>query len=151
MNDKIKYILSVIGGFIATATKQYGLILLFVVIGIVFDFVTGLVKSKITGVPWSSKRGFVGFWKKISLLAALFFGVFLDYFIPMSLEKIVSVEVPFALPFGLIIGSYIVLNECISICENLYECNPDIIPKWIANLLKNAKGKINEDKNDQDG
>lgn len=51
MNDKIKYILSVIGGFIATATKQYGLILLFVVIGIVFDFVTGLVKSKITGVP----------------------------------------------------------------------------------------------------
>ena len=28
MNDKIKYILSVIGGFIATATKQYGLILL---------------------------------------------------------------------------------------------------------------------------
>ena len=54
-------------------------------------------------------------------------------------------------PFGLIIGSYIVLNECISICENLYECNPDIIPKWIANLLKNAKGKINEDKNGQDG
>ena len=44
-------------------------------IGIVFDFVTGLVKSKITGVPWSSKRGFIGFWKKISLLAALFFGV----------------------------------------------------------------------------
>ena len=28
MNDKIKYILSVIGGFIATVTKQYGLILL---------------------------------------------------------------------------------------------------------------------------
>ena len=102
MNDKIKYILSVIGGFIATATKQYGLILLFVVIGIVFDFVTGLVKSKIMGVPWSSKRGFIGFWKKISLLAALFFGVFLDYFIPMSLEKIVSVEVPnrFALRFN---------------------------------------------------
>ena len=64
MNDKIKYILSVIGGFIATATKQYGLILLFVVIGIVFDFVTGLVKSKITGVPWSSKRGFIGFSRR---------------------------------------------------------------------------------------
>ena len=34
MNDKIKYILSVIGGFIATATKQYGLILLFVAVAI---------------------------------------------------------------------------------------------------------------------
>ena len=37
MNDKIKYIIYVIGGFIATTTKQYGLMLLFVVIGIVFD------------------------------------------------------------------------------------------------------------------
>lgn len=75
MNDKIKYILSVIGGFIATATKQYGLILLFVVIGIVFDFVTGLVKSKIMGVPWSSKRGFIGFWKRYRFLRRCFRGI----------------------------------------------------------------------------
>lgn len=142
MNDKIKYILSVLGGLLATITKQYGLILIFVVIGIFMDCITGLVKSKITGKGWSSKLGFVGFWKKVSLLIALFFGIFLDYFIPTTLEKIVSVEIPFALPFGLIIGAYIVLNECISICENLYECNPDIVPKWIVGLLRNAKEKI---------
>ena len=145
MNNKIKYLLSVICGLIATAAKQYGLILLFVIIGITFDFVTGIIKSKITGVPISSKKGFVGFWKKIALLAALFFGVFLDYFIPTTLEKIVSLEIPFALPFGLIIGAYIVINECISICENLYACNPGIMPKWIANLLKNAKDKIEKE------
>ena len=145
MNDKIKYCTSIIGGIVATATKQYGLILLFVIIGILFDWITGLVKSKITGVPWSSKVGFVGFWKKVSLLVALFFGVFLDYFIPTVLEKIVAIEIPFALPFGLIIGAYITLNECISICENLYECNPDIVPKWIVGLLKSAKDKISEE------
>ena len=152
MDEKIKYILSVLGGLLATATKQYGLILLFVVIGIFMDWITGLVKSKITGVAWSSKVGFVGFWKKVSLLAALFFGIFLDYFIPTTLEKIVTVELPFALPFGLIIGAYIVLNECISICENLYACNPDIVPKWIVGLLRNAKDKISDgdkDKNDK--
>lgn len=148
MNDKFKYLFSLISGLIATATKQYGLILLFVVVGIFFDWITGLVKSKITGVPWSSKVGFIGFWKKISLLVALSFGIFLDCFIPATLEKIVAVEIPFALPFGLIIGAYITLNECISICENLYACNPDIIPKWITGLLKNAKGKITDcDKN----
>ena len=32
MDEKIKYILSVLGGLLATATKQYGLILLFVII-----------------------------------------------------------------------------------------------------------------------
>ena len=148
MHNKIKYLLSVICGLIATAAKQYGLILLFVIIGITFDFVTGIIKSKITGVPISSKKGFVGFWKKIALLAALFFGVFLDYFIPTTLEKIVSLEIPFALPFGLIIGAYIVINECISICENLYACNPGIMPKWIANLLKNAKDKIEDKKSE---
>lgn len=145
MSEKIKYILSAIGGVFATLTKQYGLILLFVVIGVVFDFVTGIIKCKVTGKPLSSKKGYVGMWKKISLLAALFFGVMLDYFIPNMLEKIVSLELPFALPFGLVIGTYIVLNECISICENLYECNPDIIPKWIEKLLKNAKEKIEEE------
>ena len=150
MNDKVKYLLSLLGGVLATATKQYGLIFLFVVIGIVFDFVTGIIKSKVTGIALSSKRGFIGFWKKISLLAALFFGVFLDYFIPTILKKIVSLEIPFALPFGLVIGAYIVINECISICENLYACNPDIMPKWIKKLIENAKDKI-EDKNDING
>lgn len=149
MEDKVKYILSVIGGLLATATKQYGLILLFVIIGIFMDCITGLIKSKITGKGWSSKVGFVGFWKKVSLLVALFFGIFLDYFIPTTLEKIVTVELPFALPFGLIIGAYIVLNECISICENLYSCNPDIVPKWIVGLLRNAKEKIADDDKDK--
>ncbi|MGN1481281.1 phage holin family protein [Porcipelethomonas sp.] len=144
MTGKFKYLISVICGLIATAAKQYGLILSFVVIGIVMDFVTGLVKCKVTGIPISSQKGYKGFWKKISLLAALFFGVFLDYFIAGVLEKIVSVELPFALPFGLIIGAYIVLNESISICENLYACNPGIMPKWIANLLKSTKEKIDE-------
>ena len=144
MNEKIKYLLSVVGGVLAAMTKQYGVILLFVIIGIVFDFVTGMIKSKVTGIPLSSRRGFVGFWKKVSLLAALFFGVFLDYFIPSVLDEIAAVQLPFGLPFGLIIGAYIVINECISICENLYACTPSIMPKWVRKLIENAKEKIEE-------
>ena len=144
MNEKIKYLLSVVGGVLAAMTKQYGVILLFVIIGIVFDFVTGMINSKVTGIPLSSRRGFVGFWKKVSLLAALFFGVFLDYFIPSVLDEIAAVQLPFGLPFGLIIGAYIVINECISICENLYACNPRIMPKWVRKLIENAKEKIEE-------
>lgn len=149
MTDKMKILLSVVSGIFASLTRQYGLILLFVIIGIVFDFVTGIVKCKVTGKPLSSKKGFRGFWKKMSLLAALFFGVFLDCFITSALSEIISLDLPFALPFGLVIGAYIVLNECISICENLYECNPDIIPKWVANLLKNAKEKLSDEEENE--
>ena len=140
--------MSTIGGFAAALTQQYALILACVVIAIVFDTITGLLKSKVTEKPWSSKRGTIGFWKKIALLVALAFGIFLDYFIPVALGA-VSITLPFNTPFGLIVGVYIVLNESISICENFYEINPMILPKWIIRLLRTTAEKIDEEEDNK--
>ncbi|MBQ2015661.1 MAG: phage holin family protein, partial [Clostridia bacterium] len=41
-------------------------------------------------------------------------------------------------------GIYIILNESISICENIYKANKKSLPKWIKKLLSGAKGKIDE-------
>lgn len=139
-----KYGIAALGGLTATITQQYALIFVCVVVAIVLDVITGLIKSKVTGKPWSSKRGTIGFWKKIALLVALTFGIFLDFFIPITL-KTVNVDLPFATPFGLMIGVYITLNESISICENLYEINPMALPKWIVKLLKATSEKINDE------
>lgn len=140
--DRVKYVLTVVGGVIATLMEQYALIFVCVIVGIIFDVVTGLIKSKVKGIPWNSKQGTAGFWKKISLLTALSFGVFMDYFIPIALN-VVSITLPFNCPFGLIIGVYIVFNESISICENLYSINPNTIPVWIVRLFKTASDKLN--------
>ncbi len=148
MEKLYKILLSVIGGAIAAMTEKYGLILLFVIIVVVFDIITGVAKSKATGVKLDSKTGTKGFWKKISLLLGLFFGVFLDYFITEA-TQVVDIVLPFASPFGLIVGVYIVLNESISICENLYACNPKSIPPWIANLLKTASNKIDNENEEE--
>ena len=78
----------------------------------------------------------------------MFFGVFLDYFITEA-TQVVDIVLPFASPFGLIVGVYIVLNESISICENLYACNPKSIPPWIANLLKTASNKIDNENEEE--
>lgn len=136
-------IASVAGGIVATATHQYALILSCVIIAIIFDVVTGLIKSKVKEKPWSSRRGMIGFWKKISLLVALFFGMFLDFFIPVALAA-VNAELPYGCPFGLTIGVYITLNESISICENLYAINPMTLPKWIVNLMRKTSDKIDD-------
>lgn len=138
-----KHIVSVIGGFLAALAQQYALILTCVIIAIVFDVITGLIKSKVKEKPWSSKRGMIGFWKKISLLVALFFGMFLDFFIPVALTA-ANTELPFNTPFGLIIGVYITLNESISICENLYAINPMTLPKWIMTLMRKTSEKIDD-------
>lgn len=138
-----KHVLSVIGGFFAALAHQYSLILTCVIIAIIFDIVTGLIKSRVKEKPWSSRRGVIGFWKKIALLVALFFGMFLDFFIPVALTA-VNAELPFNSPFGLIIGVYITLNESISICENLYAINPMTLPKWIMTLMRKTSEKIDD-------
>lgn len=144
MEEKIKWLLSIIMGGLTTFTRQYGLMIVFVIIAIVTDVITGIIKAKATGEPLESKKGTKGFFKKMALLVALFFGFFLDYALPYFMSQI-HVDVNYNMPFALIIAFYICLNEAISIAENLYATNPSIMPKWIVNILTNAKDKIDNE------
>ncbi len=141
VKDFFEVALATFLGFLSTFCKQYGLILAMVFVVIIIDFVTGLIKAKLGG---NIESGIArkGFFKKIALFVALFFGMFLDWFAPMMLNSI-NIELSFAMPFAMIIGCYIVINECISIAENLYEINPNTVPKFIVNCLKIAQDKIN--------
>lgn len=130
-----------IGGVLMTEFGKYVPIVSCVLIAICLDTITGLVKSKVKGTPISSKKGTKGFWKKVGLICTLFLGFFFDYFFPV-LISVVSIELPFKSPIGTIFGSYIVLNESISICENLAVINPGIVPSWIINILTGAHTKI---------
>ena len=132
---------------VASFFQQYGLVTAFVIVVILLDFATGLIKAKISGEGWESKKGTRGFWKKVALLCALSFGIFLDAFIPLVLEIGFSVSMPFNIPIGMVVAVYIILNESISITENLYCCNSEIIPKWIASFLKLAKDSVDRTEN----
>lgn len=138
----IKIVISAVCGIIAAFFDKYGILITAVITAIVIDFITGLVKAKMNG-GWSSKTASKGFWKKIALLVALTFGIFLDFVVPAVLTD-VGIVLPFKLPFALVISCYIVINECISIAENLYVINPDTMPNWIVKLLKIAKKEIEE-------
>ena len=140
--EKIKWLLSALLGMLATFFEQYGVLIVLVAVAIVFDLVTGLIKAKVSeNDVFSSEKCRRGFYKKIALLLAMCFGFFLDMFIPYALENI-HVTLPFDLPFSMVISFYIILNESISICENLYATNPEIMPKWIVGLLTNVKEKL---------
>lgn len=136
-----KLIITFITSTVLSFLGAYAYVLACVLVAICLDVITGLVASKIKGKPISSNTGMIGFWKKLSLLMAMFFGIFLDVFIPL-LFGIVQINLPFKLPIGTIIGCYICLNECISILENLNKCNSHILPKWIRSLLAGAKNTI---------
>lgn len=143
--DKItlKISASFLTGLAASFWGVYGPVMVCVLIAIIMDVVTGLVKAKALGLPWSSKVGARGFWKKMALITALAFGIFLDAFVPIMLG-VATVELPFKLPIGTIVGCYIVLNESISIFENIYAVNPVAVPKWVKTILEGARDDINE-------
>lgn len=148
----IKFITAFFGGLTASFFGAYAPIFLCVVGAICFDVVTGLIKSKVTGKPINSNDGTRGFWRKMALLVALFFGVFLDVFFPVLLGA-VSLDLPFKLPIGTVVGCYIVINESISIIENINAAAPQALPSWVKKLLKGAGetidkgGRDNESKN----
>lgn len=142
--EKIKWLLSVIGGALVTFGKQYHAIIMFTLIVIILDFITGTIKAKATGEGLNSKKATIGFWKKIALFVGLSFGFFLDYFIPFMLTYI-NIDMPQTALFGMVFGCYIVINESLSIAENLYMINPDVLPKWVVKMLTDAKGQIDKE------
>ena len=140
--DNMKKLVSVLAGICLSFTKQYGLIISFVACAIVLDCVTGIIAERATGHVISSRKGMKGFWKKLMLLAALSFGFFMDVFIPYCMMQLqLDIHMQNAM-FGMVIGCYIVLNESISICENIYRANPEIMPKWIKHMLVATRKQI---------
>lgn len=123
--------------------QKYGYIVSLVFISMILDVITGTIKSKILGTT-NSGTGFIGFWKKISLLVALLFGFFLDLaegYILSCISNNDAFTVRFA--FGILIGLYIMLNECISICENLQLCGVKL-PKFVMKALVKQKQEADE-------
>ena len=137
----IKLVILTAVSAIASYFDKYVPVLCCVLVSIIFDVITGLVRCKITGEALSSKVGIIGFWKKVALLLALFFGIFIDVYIPILLG-ISGINIPFSLPIGTFIGCYIILNENISILENLSRSGV-ILPKWIKQFFKDAKDTMN--------
>ena len=139
-------------GTLATLAEQYTVLIVLVAAAIVLDVITGLIRCGATGEKLSSEKGTKGFWKKIMLMASLLFAFFLDVSIPTILG-VVNVTLPFqkSLLFGSIVGVYIILNESISICENILKANKMALPKWLKKLLQDAKKEVDEKGAGKDG
>lgn len=151
MNNHIygKLTASLISGLAASFWGIYGPVILCVLIAICMDVISGLVASMAAGEKISSQVGWIGFWKKMALILALAFGIFMDSFVPILLGTI-SLELPFTMPIGTIVGCYIVINEAISIIENINKAAPAALPKWIKKMLEGA-GKTIDDGGSSDG
>jgi toxin secretion/phage lysis holin len=116
------------------------MLVILVVGAAVLDYITGVLAAA-RGGNLSSGSGLKGIYKKLALFCALALGFFLDAAIPALAAKGLSAEID--LPFGLLIAAWVVLNESVSVLENLVACGVRL-PGAVSRVLKAAKGKLEE-------
>lgn len=150
MHDAYKWLISTITGTFAAFFGQYGVFVALVALSVALDVLTGLIRAKATGEGLSSEKARKGFWRKMALFAAFFFGIFLDYAGTLVIIK-AGVTIGIEMPFAMIISAYIIINEAISVSENLYLSNPDSFPPQIGKWLKVAKEEIEQKGSEGDG
>lgn len=141
MYDKLKYFIAAAGGVIATHLKVYLPLIGVVFFAVLFDIITGAFAAVYTGEGLSSKKARRGAIKKAVLFLSLGLGIFLDFLVPMAAAQ-VGADIDTGVMFSGVVAFYIAFCECVSVCENIYRCNPSAFPKWIADMLSESADKL---------
>lgn len=107
------------------------------------DYVTGLAGAYINK-QLNSRIGIVGIIKKICYLGLVAVGMTADYVIYSALSQIgVNIELGYCV--GMVIVIWLIINELISILENLAEIGvplPNFITKLINRLKNTVESKV---------
>ena len=143
--EMIKASLATILGITAIRTETLIPLVVFVILAMVLDYITGMLAGRKSDEGLRSSVATKGIYKKTGFLCLLFLGFFLDVAIPYFAYAGLNFNIPFNTPFGVIMAAWIVITETISIIENLSEIGISV-PKWILKALKNTKEKIDEEK-----
>ena len=111
----------------------------------IIDYCSGLVKAWVTCTV-SSRTGVVGILKKVGYLAVVATGMVVDWLLKYGAQAIgaeFNVDFVFALP----VIVWLVINECISILENVSVCGAPV-PKFLLKAIGKIKDTVEEDKDD---
>lgn len=108
----------------------------------IIDYVTGLVATPYREEKVSSYKGIRGIYKKIGMWLLVLVGAFIDILIKYSIEAAgVSLNIPFIV--ATIVAVWLVVNEIISILENLVDIGV-AMPPFLMPVVKYIKRQVEE-------
>ena len=140
MNENV--IQGIITAIVAGVSVYFGIVaipLLVLIVVMIIDYATGLVGAYITS-QLNSRIGIVGIVKKISYLGLVAVGMVADYIIYSALSQIgVNIELGYCV--GMVIVIWLIINELISILENLAEIGVPL-PTFITKLIERLKNTV---------
>lgn len=147
MKDNIiQATISVVLGALASYFNVLLIPVLVLVAVMVIDYATGMTSAYKNG-QIESKVGLLGILKKVSYLVLVAVGGVVDYLICSGLA---TAGFDFGVTYccGLIVCVWLIINELISILENLSELGTPI-PQFLVNVVHRLKNTV-ESKTDSD-
>lgn len=134
-------------------TNKLGLLLpaiLLLMILMVIDYISGMLAAKKEALEdlanceygWSSKKSLLGIYKKIGYMLTVLVAVCIDYMI-FKFSNELGLEYTPNTFFGLIVAIWFVINEILSILENIGRMGTEL-PDFLKNVLVELRKKLND-------
>lgn len=120
-------------------------VLLVLLAVMVLDYITGMVKAGISGTL-NSTRGWQGLLKKLMYAVTVAIAMVADYLLYIGGSQI-GIDMHENAYFGTLVSIWLIINECISILENLSEIGVPM-PGFLGRILQRVQDKVDETGND---
>ena len=132
----IKLIISSIGAYLSNKLGILFPILMLLMFVMIVDYSTGMIKARYLG-EIESRKGMWGVIKKAMYAVVVAVAMVSDWVIINMAER-VGINIPLTTFFGLLVAIWLILNECISILENLIKLEVPI-PPFLRSLVSRLK------------
>lgn len=108
----------------------------------VVDYLTGICAAKYRTEPISSYKGIRGIIKKVCMWLLVVIGAWIDILINYAIHTAgIELTIPFVV--ATVVAVWLVVNEIISILENMIDIGVDM-PPFLLPLMKNIKKKTED-------
>ena len=113
----------------------------------IIDYITGMISAWVNA-ELSSKKGIIGIVKKICYLFAIAAAMGIDWLIYSGMTQI-GIQLDYTVFFGVLVTIWLIINEIISILENLAKIGVPL-PKFLMAVIKRLKNTT-ENRFESDG
>lgn len=108
----------------------------------VIDYLTGICAAKYRTEPISSYKGIRGIIKKVCMWLLVVIGAWIDILVNYAIHTAgIELTIPFIV--ATVVAVWLVVNEIISILENMIDIGVDM-PPFLLPLMKNIKKKTED-------
>lgn len=143
----LKWLVAIVAGAITSFFTPVATPLLLLLGFSTLDFLTALSAAENRGNQIESRKFWPGIKKKGYMILFVIYGLMVDLVIAYCVES-VGFIMPLTQPVGIIVAIWLIINEAISVLENLKDIlGEKAVPKWLDKLLAKVKSKIEDETN----